>query len=123
MDKIKSFSLYRHRGWFNSLVEKDGRVEIMYIKELPEEKTYFIKVDGDKIEDFLLESKLPEKLKQELREDVVEIVKGYNRLVEGKVYSEIMRHMCNNYFKTALEKFCVKHGSLYSYKEYDINEE
>lgn len=75
------------------------------------------------LEDILLKSKLPEILKLELREDIVNIVKDYNKLVEGKFYSDEMRTICNVYFGTTLQKFCMKHGALYTFKEFDMKVE
>lgn len=119
---IKGFSLYKLEGYLDKK-HNDVKTEILYIEEDVKDKTYLIKVEGDKIEDILLKSNLPERLKQELREDIVNIVKDYNKLVEGKFYSTEMRTICNNYFKTTLEKFCMKHGALYSFKEFDMEVE
>lgn len=110
----KSFSLYR------KLTNED--VKIVYIEEDTTNKTYFIKVEADTIEDFLLKSGLPELLKQHLREDIVDIVKGYNELITGKIYSSMMREICYNYFRNTLEKFKLKHGSDYYFTENNIDE-
>lgn len=110
----KSFSLYK------KIDNKD--VKIMYMEEDVEDKTYIIKVEGDIIEDFLAKSGLPELLKQHLREDIVDVVKGYNNLVSDKVYNCMMRETCYNYFRNTLEKFRLKHGSDYSFTEDNIEE-
>lgn len=119
---IKGFSLYKLEGYLDKN-NNDIKTEIVYIEEDVKNKTYFIKVEADKIEDILLKSKLPEILKLELREDIVNIVKDYNKLVEGKFYSDEMRTICNVYFRTTLQKFCMKHGALYTFKEFDMKVE
>lgn len=115
LDAKKSFLLYRKESFVG-----EGKTEMVYIEEVPEERTYSIRVEGDVIEDILLNSHLPEKLKMTMREDVVDIVKGYNNLVVGKVYSEEMRQMSYEYFRNTLSMFCMKHGSFYAFDEDDI---
>jgi hypothetical protein len=61
----------------------------LYIEELPEEKTYYIKVEGDIIEEELSKISLPDRLKDDLRGDIVNIVKGYNIMMSGKIYGLI----------------------------------
>lgn len=89
----------------------------LYIEELPEEKTYYIKVEGDNIEEELSKISLPDRLKDDLRGDVVNIVKGFNMLMTGKVYNEQNNELCKDYFRFALKKFCQLHGSFYKFKE------
>lgn len=89
----------------------------LYIEEIPEEKTYYIKVECDIIDEELSKITLPERLKQELRADIVNIVRGYNIMMTGKIYNEQNVALCNEYFRYALDKFCMIHGSFYKYRE------
>ncbi len=113
----KSFTLFK-----KGAIEGE-RTVIVYIEEIPEERTYSIRVEGDIIEDYLMLCNLPERLKMVLREDIVDIVKGYNKLIEGKAYSIVMRMTCYDYFRSTLDKFCIKHGALYEFEEKDLFEE
>ena len=95
---------------------------MLYMEEDPENRTYKIKVDGDAIEEILEQVFLPERIKQDLRTDVVNIVKGYNMLVQGRVYTEETRELCRRYFRDMLARFCVIHGQFYEFKEDEIND-
>ena len=109
------FNLYR----INMAGEK---TVLMHIEEDIPNKTYYIKVEADNIEAMLFSMMLPEVLKQHLREDIVNIVKGYNDLVVGKFYSEFMRESCIKYFTNSLEKFCFNHGTkLFEYDKQEID--
>jgi hypothetical protein len=92
------------------------------MEEDPENRTYKIKVDGDAIEEILEQVFLPERIKQDLRTDVVNIVKGYNMLVQGRMYTEETRELCRRYFRDMLARFCVIHGQFYEFKEDEIND-
>ena len=95
---------------------------MLYMEEDPENRTYKIKVDGDAIEEILEQVFLPERIKQDLRTDVVNIVKGYNMLVQGRMYTEETRELCRRYFRDMLARFCVIHGQFYEFKEDEIND-
>ena len=90
---------------------------MMYVEELPEEKTYYIKVYGDDIEDFLKTSLLPDRMKQNMREDVVRIVKDYEKFVKGKPYNQDTRNELYDFFRTKFKTFVMTHGIFYSFEE------
>ena len=94
-----------------------NEIKVMYIEELPDEKNYFIKVYGDDIEKFLEESTLPDRMKQQMRENVVNIVKNYNKFVIGKEYNEETRLELYDFFRTQLSTFVRTQGIFYSYVE------
>ena len=94
-----------------------NKVKVMYIEELPEEKNYYIHVYGDDIENFLEQSTLPEAMKQKMREDVVAIVRNYNKFVIGKSYNEETRLELYDFFRTQLSRFVINQGIFYSFKE------
>lgn len=112
--KKMAFDLYR-------IYDNSNKLKLMHIEEDKENKNYYIKVEADNIEDMLSKMMLPDRLKQQLREDIVIIVKGYNKLITGKFYSEDMVKICNKYFSDTLEKFCFEHGNRLF--EFDIYEE
>lgn len=112
--KKSTFELYH----YSHLV----KTVLLYAEEDPENRTYKIKVDGDKIEEVLEKVFLPERIKQDLRADVVNIVKGYNILVQGRFYTEETRELCRTYFRDVLKRFCMVHGRFYEFKEDEIND-
>lgn len=107
-----TFTLYR----FENLIKTD----LLYVEELPDERTYRIKVEGDNIEEILNRIYLPERLKQDLREDVVNIVKGYQMLTMNMQYTKENNDLCKKYFRDMMNKFCMVHGSYYKFKEDEI---
>ena len=38
-------------------------------------------------------------------------------MMTGKIYNEQNVALCNEYFRYALDKFCMIHGSFYKYRE------
>ena len=112
--KKSTFELYYYRHLI--------KTRMLYMEEDPENRTYKIKVDGDAIEEILEQVFLPERIKQDLRTDVVNIVKGYNMLVQGRMYTEETRELCRRYFRDMLARFCVVHGQFYEFKEDEIND-
>lgn len=112
--KRATFELYHYRHLI--------KTRMLYMEEDPENRTYKIKVDGDAIEEILEQVFLPERIKQDLRADVVNIVKGYNMLVQGRMYTEETRELCRRYFRDMLARFCVVHGQFYEFKEDEIND-
>ena len=107
-----TFTLYR----FENLIKTD----MLYVEELPEERTYYIKVEGDNIEEILERIYLPERLKQDLRDDIVNIVKGYQMLTMNMQYTKENNDLCKKYFRDMFAKFCMVHGSFYKFKEDEI---
>ena len=107
-----TFTLYR----FENLIKTD----LLYVEELPEEQTYRIKVEGDNIEEVLNRIYLPERLKQELRADIVNIVKGYQMITMNLAYTKENNELCKKYFRDMMSKFCMVHGSYYKFKEDEI---
>ena len=107
-----TFTLYR----FENLVKTD----MLYVEELPDEQTYYIKVEGDNIEEILERIYLPERLKQDLRADIVNIVRGYQMLTMNMQYTHENNELCKKYFRDMMNKFCMVHGSFYKYKEDEI---
>lgn len=106
------FTLYR----FENLIKTD----LLYVEELPDEKTYRIKVEGDNIEEILNRIYLPERLKQDLRADIVNIVKGYQMLTMNMQYTKENNELCKKYFREMMSKFCMVHGSYYKFKGEEI---
>ena len=94
-----------------------NEVKVMYIEELPDEKNYYIHVFGDDIEDFLEQSTLPERMKQKIREDVVAIVRNYEKFVVGKPYNDETRKELYDFFRTQLSIFVRNQGIFYSFVE------
>lgn len=112
--KIMNFDLYR-------LYDNKDNIKLMHIEEDPEGRTYYVKIEENNIEDMLSEMMLPDRIKQQLREDIVDVVKGYNALVAYQLYSEEMIALCNKYFSDVLEKFCFEHGTrLFEVRKYEI---
>lgn len=107
-----TFTLYR----FENLVKTD----MLYVEELPDEQTYYIKVEGDNIEEILERIYLPERLKQDLRADIVNIVRGYQMLTMNMQYTHENNELCKKYFRDMMNKFCMVHGSFYKFKEDEI---
>lgn len=107
-----TFTLYR----FENLIKTD----LLYVEELPDERTYRIKVEGDNVEEILNRIYLPERLKQDLREDIVNIVKGYQMLTMNMQYTKENNDLCKKYFRDMMNKFCMVHGSYYKFKEDEI---
>lgn len=107
-----TFTLYR----FENLVKTD----MLYVEELPDEQTYYIKVEGDNIEEILERIYLPERLKQDLRADIVNIVRGYQMLTMNMQYTHENNELCKKYFRDMMNKFCMVHGSFYKYKEDEL---
>ena len=68
-------------------------------------------------EKFLEESTLPDRMKQQMRENVVNIVKNYNKFVIGKEYNEETRLELYDFFRTQLSTFVRTQGIFYSYVE------
>ena len=112
--KKTTFELYHNRFMI--------KTSMLYVEEDPENRTYKIKVEGDNIEEILEHIYLPDRLKDDLRADVVNIVKGYNMLVQGRLYTEETRELCRKYFRDMLKRFCVVHGQFYEFKEDEIND-
>ena len=112
--KKTTFELYHNRFMI--------KTSMLYVEEDPENRTYKIKVEGDNIEEILEHIYLPDRLKDDLRADVVNIVKGYNMLVQGRFYTEETRELCRKYFRDMLKRFCVVHGQFYEFKEDEIND-
>mgnify|MGYP003295420174 CR=1 FL=1 len=104
-----TFLLYRYENLI--------KTPMLYIEELPEEMTYRIKVEGDNIEEILERIYLPERLKQDLRADVVNIVRGYEMLTMNMQYTKENNELCKKYFRDMLGKFCMIHGSFYKFEE------
>ena len=107
-----TFTLYR----FENLV----KTNMLYVEELPEEQTYYIKVEGDNIDEILNRIYLPERLKQDLRADIVNIVKGYQMITMNMAYTKENNDLCKKYFRDMMTKFCMVHGSFYKFKEDEI---
>lgn len=108
-----TFKLYR----YENLIKTD----MLYIEELPEERTYKIRVEGDNIEEILNRIYLPERLKQQMRDDIVNIVKGYDLVaMQLGVYTKENNELCKKYFRDMLDKFCKIHGSYYKFEEDQI---
>lgn len=112
--KKTTFELYHNRFMI--------KTSMLYVEEDPENRTYKIKVEGDNIEEILEHVYLPDRLKDDLRADVVNIVKGYNMLIQGRFYTEETRELCRKYFRDMLKRFCVVHGQFYEFKEDEIND-
>lgn len=107
-----TFTLYR----FENLTQTN----LLYVEELPEEQTYYIKVEGDNIEEILERIYLPERIKQDLRADIVNIVRGYEMLTMHMAYTKENNELCKKYFRDVLDKFCMIHGSFYKFEEDQI---
>ena len=107
-----TFTLYR----YENLIKTD----MLYVEELPDEQSYYIKVEADNIEEILERMYLPERLKMDLRNDIINIVKGYNMLTANMLYTKENNDLCKKYFKDMMEKFCMVHGSFYKFKEDQI---
>lgn len=101
----------------NFTIYYKNEIKVMYIEELPEERNYYIHVYGDDIEEFLEQSTLPEKMKQQMRDDVVAIVKNYNKFIYGKPYNEETRLELYDFFRTQLSRFVRAQGIFYSFVE------
>lgn len=112
--KKSTFELYHYKHLI--------KTPLLYVEEYPEHKTYKIKVEGDNIEQILEESFLPERLKQDLRADIVNIVKGYNMVIKGMQYTEEARELCRKYFRDMFRRFCVVHGRFFEFKEDEISD-
>ena len=112
--KKTTFELYHYRHLI--------KTTMLYVEEDPENRTYKIKVEGDNIEEILEHIFLPDRLKQDLRADIVNIVKGYNMLIKGRFYTDETRDLCRRYFRDMLKRFCVVHGQFYEFKEDEIND-
>jgi hypothetical protein len=110
--RVRTFELYR----FENLI----KTTMLYVQEDPENKTYKIKVEGDNIEEILDRIYLPDRLKQEMRYDIVNIVKGFNMFAVGRPYNDETKDLCNSYFRDMFTKFCMVHGSYYKFKEDEI---
>ena len=110
--KRTTFTLYR----FENLVKTD----MLYVEELPEERTYRLRVEGDNIEEILERMYLPERVKQDLRQDIVNIVNGYKILTSQMAYTKENNDLCKKYFRDMMNKFCMVHGSFYKFKEDEI---
>jgi hypothetical protein len=110
--KRATFELYH----FSNLI----KTSLIYVEERPESKTYYIRVEGDNIEEILEKIYLPERLKQNLRDDIVNIVKGYNMMVSRLEYTEASRELCKRYFRDMFNRFCVIYGQFYQFKEGEI---
>lgn len=110
--KRTTFTLYR----FEHLIKTD----LMYVEELPEKQTYRIRVEGDNIEEILERMYLPERVKQDLRQDIVNIVNGYKILTSQIAYTKENNDLCKKYFRDMFAKFCQIHGSYYQFKEDEI---
>ena len=104
-----TFTLYR----YENLIKTD----LLYVEELPDEQTYRIRVEGDNIEEILNRIYLPERLKQDLRADIVNIVRGYQMLTNNMAYTHENNELCKKYFRDMMNKFCMIHGSFYKFKE------
>ena len=107
-----TFTLYRYENLI--------KTNMLYIEELPEKRTYLLKVEGDNIEEILERMYLPERLKQEFRDDIVNIVRGYQMLTRGMSYTKENNDLCKKYFRDVLAKFCQVHGSFYKFEEDSI---
>ena len=107
-----TFTLYRYENLI--------KTPLLYIEELPEKRTYKIKVEGDNIEEVLDRIYLPERLKQEMRDDIVNIVYGYQMLTRGMAYTKSNNDLCKKYFRDVMQKFCMVHGSFYKFEEDQI---
>ena len=104
-----TFTLYRYENLI--------KTNMLYVEELPEEQTFYIKVEGDNIEEILERIYLPERIKQELRDDIVNIVKGYQMITANLTYIKENNELCKRYFRDMMTKFCQIHGSYYQFKE------
>ena len=100
-----TFTLYRYENLI--------KTNMLYIEELPDERTYYIKVEVDNIEEILERIYLPERLKMDLRNDIVNIV----MLTANMAYTKENNDLCKKYFRDMLDKFCMVHGSFYKFKE------
>lgn len=107
-----TFTLYR----FENLI----KTNLLYIEENPEKMNFKIKVEGDNIEEILERIYLPERLKQEMRYDIVNIVKGFQMLTMNMDYTKENLEICKKYFRDMLSRFCMVHGRFYEYKEDEI---
>lgn len=107
-----TFTLYR----FENLIQTN----LLYVEELPEKQTYYIKVEGDNIEEILDRIYLPERLKNDLRADIVNIVKGYQMITMNMAYTKENNDLCKKYFRDMMTKFCQIHGSFYKFKEDEL---
>ena len=107
-----TYTLYR----YDNLI----KTTMMYIEELPDEQTYRIRVEGDNIEEILERIYLPERIKQDLRADIVNIVRGYEMLTMHMAYTKENNELCKKYFRDVLDKFCMIHGSFYKFEEDQI---
>jgi hypothetical protein len=107
-----TFTLYRYENLI--------KTNMLYIEELPDERTYYIKVEGDNIEEILERIYLPERLKMDLRNDIVNIVRGYQMLTANMEYTKENNDLCKKYFRDMMDKFCMVHGSFYKFKEDEI---
>lgn len=107
-----TFTLYRYENLI--------KTPMLYVEELPDERTYYIKVEGDNIEEILERIYLPERIKMDLRNDIVNIVKGYQMLTATMEYTKENNDLCKKYFRDMLDKFCIVHGSFYQFKEDEI---
>jgi hypothetical protein len=110
---MKSTFLLYH---FKNLI----KTPMLYVEELPEEQTYRIKVEGDNIEEILEQVYLPERIKQDLRADIVNIVKGYQMLTMNLAYTKENNELCKKYFRDMMNKFCMVHGCFYKFEEDQI---
>lgn len=110
--KRTTFILYR----YESLI----KTPMLYVEELPEKQTFKIRVEGDNIEEILDRIYLPERLKQDMRNDIVNIVKGYQMLSMNMSYTQENINLCKKYFRDMFDKFCVIHGSFYKFDEDEI---
>lgn len=107
-----TFTLYRY--------EHLVKTNLLYVEELPEEQTFYIKVEGDNIEEVLNRISLPERLKQDLRADIVNIVRGYQMITANMAYTQDNVNLCKKYFRDMMSKFCTIHGIFYEFKEEEI---
>lgn len=107
-----TFTLYK----YEYLIKTD----LMYVEELPDEKTYKIVLEGKNIDELLEAMYLPERLKIQFQNDLVSIIKGYKMLTTGMSYTDANRELCKEYFRAMFNKFCSIYGSTYKFKEDQI---
>jgi hypothetical protein len=107
-----TFTLYRYENLI--------KTPMLYVEELPEKRTYKIVVEGDSIDEILERMYLPEKIKMDFRWDIVNIVRGYKMLTANMAYTKESNELCKKYFRDAMDKFCVVHGTFYKFEEDQI---
>ena len=107
-----TFTLYRYENLI--------KTPMLYVEELPEEQTFRIRVEADNIEEILERVYLPERLKQDMRADIVNIVRGYQMLTANMQYTQENVNLCKKYFRDMMAKFCTIHGIFYTFEEDEI---